>query len=68
MDWRSPPAFVGLLRYERMVFVVGLEGSGTGEAVRLRAKGEERKRAVSEEWAAALGLGLKELLVLACQL
>ena len=50
-----------------MVFVVGLDGSGAGEALRLRAKGEERKRAVREDWPVALGLGLKELLVLACQ-
>lgn len=66
VDWRSPPAFVGLLRYDRMVFVVGLDGSGAGEALRLRPKGEERKRAVREGWAVALGLGFKELLVLSC--
>ena len=49
-----------------MVFVVGLDGSGAGEALRLRPKGEERKRAVREEGAVALGLGLKELLALSC--
>lgn len=64
-DWRSPPALVGAERYERMVFVVGfgVVPSGAGEALRLREKGEERKREV-REGLVGFDFGLKETLLL----